>query len=79
PATDLGSLISSYGESLVSKIETTYPDYQKLLSRARFYAQAIELQWILLGVESGEDYWFTAHLGGARDIGMMSYAAGTGH
>jgi len=71
PATDLGNLISSYGESLVGKIESTYPNYQDLLHRARFYANAIELQWILLGVESGEDYWFTAHLGGARDIGMI--------
>lgn len=77
PATDLGSLISSYGESLVSKIEPAYPNYPDLLQRARFYAQAIELQWVLLGVESGEDYWFTAHLGGARDIGMISEAEGT--
>ncbi len=69
PASDLGNLISSYGETLVSRIEKTYPDFCNLLPRARFYAQAIELQWVLLGVESGEDYWFTAHLGGARDIG----------
>jgi aminoglycoside 2''-phosphotransferase len=70
PATDLGSLISSYGESLAGKIEKTYPQIKDLLPRARFYAQAIELQWVLLGVESGEDYWFTAHIGGARDIGL---------
>lgn len=68
PATDLGSLISSYGETLISKMEKEYPDLGSLLPRARFYAQANELQWVLLGVESGEDYWFTAHLGGARDI-----------
>jgi len=68
PATDLGSLITSYGETLVSKIEKEYPDLTNLLPRARFYAQANELQWVLLGVESGEKYWFTAHLGGARDI-----------
>jgi aminoglycoside 2''-phosphotransferase len=68
PATDLGSLISSYGETLVLKIEREYPDLANLLPRARFYAQANELQWVLLGVESGEEYWFTAHLGGARDI-----------
>lgn len=68
PATDLGSLINNYGETLVSTIERTYPDLEKLLPRARFYAQAIELQWVLLGVESGENYWFTSHLGGARDI-----------
>ena len=68
PATDLGSLINSYGETLVSKIVGTYPDLEKLLPRARFYAQAMELNWALLGVESGENYWFMAHLGGARDI-----------
>jgi aminoglycoside 2''-phosphotransferase len=70
PAIDLGNLISNYGESLVEKIGNTYPNYPVLLDRARFYAQASELQWVLLGVESGEDYWFTAHLGGARDIGF---------
>jgi aminoglycoside 2''-phosphotransferase len=69
PATDLGSLINYYGESLVKRLAGTYPNLDGLIERARFYAQAIELQWILLGVESGEDYWFTAHLGGARDIG----------
>lgn len=69
PATDLGSLISYYGESLIKKIKPYYPGYDALLPRARFYAQALELQWVLLGVESGEQYWFTAHLGGALDVG----------
>lgn len=68
PATDLGTLIYAYGERLVSGIKLFYKDYDQLLPRARFYAQAMEVQWVLLGVESGEDYWFTAHLGGARDI-----------
>ena len=68
PATDFGNLISSYGENLVSKLERSYPGFAALLPRARFYAHAIELQWVLLGIESGEKYWFTAHLGGARDI-----------
>lgn len=70
PATDLGSLINYYGESLIQKIKPFYPEYDTLLPRARFYAQALELQWVLLGVESGEQYWFTAHLGGALDIGL---------
>ena len=70
PATDLGSLINYYGESLIQLIKPYYPDYDALLPRARFYAQALELQWVLLGVESGEQYWFTAHLGGALDVGV---------
>ncbi len=68
PATDLGSLINTYGETFVSKLERAYPHLEEYLTRARFYAQAIELQWVLLGIESGEYYWFTAHLGSARDI-----------
>ena len=68
PATDLGSLINCYGESLMEKTADVYPKMVQFLPRARFYAQAIELQWALLGIESGEYYWFTAHIGGARDI-----------
>lgn len=68
PALDIGSLISSYGESFVSKMKATYPNLDEYLPRARFYAQSIEFQWVLLGIETGETFWFTAHLGGARDI-----------
>ena len=68
PATDLGSLLNYYGESLVTRLGETYPDLPRLIDRARFYAQALELQWVLLGLDSGEKYWFTSHLGGARDI-----------
>ena len=68
PATDLGSLLNYYGESLVEKIEKAYPAMSPIIDRARFYAQAVELQWVLLGVETGDYYWFTAHLGGGRDI-----------
>ena len=56
PATDLASLINSYGESLVGKMINVYPEMEDLLPRARFYAQAIELQWALLGIESGDYY-----------------------
>jgi hypothetical protein len=38
------------------------------MKRARFYAQAIELQWALLAVETREPTWFLAHLGGTREI-----------
>ena len=68
PASDLGNLINIYGESFVQKMHKTYPDLDKYLPRARFYAQALELEWILRGLESGETFWFTAHLGSARDI-----------
>lgn len=68
PASDIGSLITAYGESFVIKMQTSYPNLEIYLPRARFYAQSIELQWVLLGIETGETFWFTAHLGGARDV-----------
>jgi aminoglycoside 2''-phosphotransferase len=68
PASDIGSLITAYGESFVIKMKTSYPNLEVFLPRARFYAQSIELQWVLLGIETGETFWFTAHLGGARDV-----------
>jgi len=69
PAQDLGILITAYGERWVRQCRAAYPGLDRLLPRARFYAQAIELEWVLLGLETGEPFWFTAHLGGARDIG----------
>jgi aminoglycoside 2''-phosphotransferase len=68
PATDIAGLINFYGETFVLKIQPAYPGLEELLPRARFYAQAIELQWVLLGLENEDLSWFTAHLGGARDI-----------
>ncbi|MBN1248579.1 MAG: phosphotransferase [Anaerolineae bacterium] len=68
PALDIGSLITAYGERFVEEMAPGYPGLGACLPRARFYAQSIELQWVLLGVETGETFWFTAHIGGARDI-----------
>ncbi len=68
PALDLGTMISHYGESFVSMFGEAYPGMEVFLPRARFYAQAIEFEWVLLGLETGDKFWFTAHLGGARDI-----------
>lgn len=68
PATDIGNLLQVYGESFVSRFLGEYPRVQDLMKRARFYAQAIELQWVLSGLDGGETFWFTAHIGGARDL-----------
>jgi hypothetical protein len=68
PALDLGNLITTFGERFVAKMAVAYPGLEQFLPRARFYAQSIELGWVLNGLESGETFWFTAHLGGARDL-----------
>ena len=67
-ASDIGGLINIYGESFVKKIQVAYPNLDDYLPRARFYSELLELQWVLLGLETGETFWFTAHLGSARDI-----------
>ena len=76
PASDFGSLIGVYGESFVARMQPAYFGLEELMPRARFYAQSIELQLVLLGIETGEAFWFAAHLGGARDI--QSGRAGDG-
>ncbi len=68
PALDIGGLLNFYGESLVRKMIASYPEIAGYIPRARFFAQEIELQWILRGLDSGESFWFTAHIAGARDI-----------
>jgi aminoglycoside 2''-phosphotransferase len=68
PASDIGTLINTYGESFVIKMRNTYPNLEEFMPRARFYSQALELQWVWLGIEFKENFWFAAHLGCARDV-----------
>lgn len=68
PADDLAVLIQYYGETFVQEVVKAYPQAKEYLRRARFYAQGLELQWALKGLDGGEQFWFTTHLGGARDI-----------
>lgn len=66
PATDLAAILQIYGEGMIDRLAESYPEASRHLKRARFYAQAIEFQWVLNGLKTGEPFWFTAHLGGAR-------------
>jgi aminoglycoside 2''-phosphotransferase len=68
PAMDLACLLQYYGAVFVNRLEARYPELPQYLKRARFYAQALELEWVLAGLKSGEPLGFTAHLGGARSI-----------
>jgi aminoglycoside 2''-phosphotransferase len=68
PANDIGLLLQIYGEAFVRQMEAAYPGLAAWMRRARFYAQAIEMQWAALAVETQEPTWFLAHLGGAREI-----------
>lgn len=68
PAIDFGVVINAYGESFLNRFYGVYPEAESYLKRARFYAGAIELRWVLQGIERGDQRWFAAHIGGARDM-----------
>jgi len=68
PALDLGVIITSYGESFLSRFWKIYAEAEGYLSRARFYAGAIELRWVLQGIERNDPMWFAVHIGSARDM-----------
>ncbi len=68
PAMDIATIIHSYGESFLSRFQTTYPEISSYLRRARFYAETFEFQWALSGIKSKDITWFLGHLGSAKDI-----------
>lgn len=68
PAIDIGVVIYQYGESFVARLYELYPQADAYLKRARFYAGAQELRWVLAGIERNESWWFAAHIGSAKDV-----------
>jgi aminoglycoside 2''-phosphotransferase len=68
PALDFGVILTCYGESFLNRFYRIYPEAEDSLKRARFYAGAIELRWVLQGIERADPLWFAVHIGGARDV-----------
>ena len=60
-ARQLGRFLYGLHSTAISGLDWDVPSTLASVTRSA-------LQWILLGIESGETFWFTAHLGGARDI-----------
>lgn len=71
PAIDFGVIIYNYGESFMDKFYKMYPEAETYLKRARFYAGAHEVRWLLIGIEKNDPWWFAVHVGSAKD---MKYA-----
>ena len=67
PASDYGTLINSYGETMVGLMARQNPAINDLIDRARFRAAYLELEWALKGVRTDDPQWFLVHLGRARD------------
>ena len=68
PAIDLGVIIYNYGESFLERFLRVYPEAEIYLKRARFYAGAHEVRWLLTGLEKNDPWWFAVHVGSAKDI-----------
>src|SRR5262245_511939 len=68
PATDFCVIIYHYGESFMDRFYKIYPEAEAYLRRARFYAGAIEMRWLLAGIELNDPTWFAIHVGGAKDV-----------
>ena len=68
PAIDFGVIIYHYGESFMEKLFVSYPEAETYLKRARFYAGAHEVRWLLTGLERNDPSWFGVHVGSAKDV-----------
>lgn len=68
PAIDFGVIIYNYGESVMNRFYKIYPEAETYLKRARFYAGAIEVRWLLTGIERNDVWWFAVHVGSAKDV-----------
>lgn len=68
PAVDFGVIIYNYGESFMDRLYRVYPEAEAYLRRARFYAGAMEVRWLLTGIERDDPWWFAVHVGGAKDV-----------
>jgi aminoglycoside 2''-phosphotransferase len=68
PAIDIGVIIYHYGESFLDRLYHVYPQVESYLKRARFYAGAHEVRWLLTGIERNDPSWFAVHVGSAKDI-----------
>lgn len=69
PAADFSVIIYNYGEGVFRRIQRVYPAAEEYLERARFYAGAMEVRWLLTGIERENNWWFAAHTSGAKDFG----------
>ncbi|MBV9958495.1 MAG: hypothetical protein JO360_08745, partial [Acidobacteria bacterium] len=54
--------------SFMERFYRVYPEAEAYLRRARFYAGAHEVRWILRGIESRDNWWFAVHVGSAKDM-----------
>lgn len=68
PADDIALMLSTYGETFLRRMAKYYPQIGKHIERARFMVGALELEWVIRGIQNNDLSMFTVHLGRARDV-----------
>jgi hypothetical protein len=63
---DFSLILYHYGERFIGRFYNIYPEAEAYLRRARFYAGALEMGWLLNGIEQNDPTWFANHIGGRR-------------
>ncbi len=66
-AADFACMIYNYGETFLAKMAKSYPEIERAIDRARFWAGTLPLQLALGGLRTKNYWWNLVHLGGARD------------
>lgn len=69
PAVDFGVMLYNFGEPFYRRFLRLYPEAEQYLKKARFYAGAHEVRWMLTGIEQNNNWWFGVHVSGAKDFG----------
>lgn len=71
PAVDFGVMLYNYGEGFYRRFFKLYPEAEQYLKKARFYAGAHEVRWMLTGIEQNNNWWFGVHVSSAKDFGYI--------
>lgn len=69
PASDFSVVLYHYGEGFFRRMLNVYPEAERYLKRARFYAGTQEVRWIMTGMIMENNWWFAVHTSGAKDFG----------
>ncbi|MEM7799017.1 MAG: phosphotransferase [Chloroflexota bacterium] len=67
-AVDFAVMINQYGESFLRRMQRYYPEIKAHITRSRFRAGTLELQWVLSGLKNNANDMFVVHIGRARDV-----------
>lgn len=67
-AVDYAFVILTLGETPLRRMHVHHPGIGEKIDRARFWALAMEMQYVLSALRTREPRWLVGHIGSARDL-----------